>query len=163
MGAKEIVGVCSTRNEKYVSELAPSVKVIKYDDPNFRGTLEKSGEKKYDVIYDTVTSFEDTNYEPIARPLLKENQIYLAINGLISDWIRAILSFVLNMNLQRPYHDIVMVEPNSEDLSQLGEWAEKGFLSFPQEIFPFTEEGIQNGFALLKSRRTVGKITYRIR
>jgi len=137
------------------------VEVIEYDRPAFLEDLASSARGGYDVIYDTVTSMEDTNYEPIARPLLKHGRTYTAINGLLFDWVRTIVTS-LGINVQREGFDLVMITPNTQNLDQLGEWTAQNIITLTQRVLPFTEDGLLNGFSLLKSSRTTGKITFKI-
>ena len=69
------------------------------------------GGRYYDVVYDTVSSFEDAmNWVPIATPLVKEGGLYVAINGQHSEWTWALLDVLarpLGLSAQRAgYHHV---------------------------------------------------------
>ena len=71
MGA-EVTGICSTKNVDFVKKLGAD-HVVDYKDAAQMKKLNESG-KIFDVIYDTVTSFEevDPDYEPIVGHLKKD-------------------------------------------------------------------------------------------
>ena len=53
----------------------------------------------FDVIYDTVTSPDDTDYSSLLAPQLSANGTLVAINGGAGDWARALLGSLLGCAL----------------------------------------------------------------
>uniref|UniRef100_A0A0G4GVU8 Enoyl reductase (ER) domain-containing protein n=1 Tax=Chromera velia CCMP2878 TaxID=1169474 RepID=A0A0G4GVU8_9ALVE len=153
-GAGKISTVCSSRNVQMVKDLGADV-VVTYDtQPEGWALSSFIDPKSQHLVYDTVTSPDDFNYEPLARPVLQDQALYVGINSPNAiDWIRAVT------RMPRTSHRLVMMDANSKDLEQLAKWADEGKLTVPvEETLTFSEDACRSAFEKLKSRRTKGKI-----
>ena len=177
MGAKDIVGVCSGKNDEFVRTLG-ATDVIDYTKQTIKDyCLDSSGAidpaRQFDVIYDTAThSGAGEDYKDISMELLKPAESdkkhgqYVAINGRASMWIRA---FTIGF---KPNQHLMYLNANSKDLQHLATLVDEGWTNSDgtqeylkpvlAEELPFTAEAVQQGFDLLKSRRTKGKIVFNI-
>jgi NADPH:quinone reductase-like Zn-dependent oxidoreductase len=154
----KVYGVCSNRNAKLAKEQGRDV-VIDYTKPDYLNDLKDA---KFDLIYDTVTSMEDPNQEPIYKPFLKQDGKYVAINGSFSDFLRGILK-KLKLNLERESYHCHLLDWNTEDLKTLAYIADcdeiKPMISHK---FSLNLQNVQEAFDLLRSRRVIGKIVFEI-
>lgn len=164
-----VTGVCSGKNREFVQSLGAD-SVHCYDGAD--GKLPSS--TQFDCIFDTVTSSDDFNYEPLGRPLLKSqvsggkrSRMYVAINGAVGDWIRLLLGQALWLGdgLQRRGYKLLLTNQNSVDLGALGDICTKHSLPFHLDEFSANERplltsqlNVDTAFTRLKSRRTKGKI-----
>merc|ERR1712079_424174 len=102
---------------------------------------------------------QDHKYEPDARPLLRPGGMYVAINGPLLDFVRAILSNRIGVNLHRRHYKLVDYQQRGEDLALLRDFAEQGNLRpVLAHEFRFTETGVAEAIAALRSRRVQGKV-----
>jgi len=163
MGA-QITAVCSQKNAEFVKALGADW-VHCYDGADGQLPLSRKGE--FDCIFDTVTSPDDFNYEPTARVLLKAKRMYVAINGMVADWIRLLLgqALCLGNGLQRSGYRLFTCQQKSSDLSALADLCTSAKLPLTLDDFSLTEKPlfttqthIDAAFTRLKSRRTKGKI-----
>jgi NADPH:quinone reductase-like Zn-dependent oxidoreductase len=190
MGAGAVYGICSAKNEALVKEYGAD-KVIDYNNKEAMHAMGTTEETKFDIIYDTVTSPEDTNYEALLRAkCLKPAGRYVAINSASGmDWAGSLWKRSTGWDWQRKGYDLVSKVPSGDDLRTLNRWVEEGKLKTliqpPVEApaaagagagssgattastgakgFPFTSEGVQAAYALLHSRRARGKIVIDIK
>ncbi|KAF4653779.1 hypothetical protein FOL47_010291 [Perkinsus chesapeaki] len=158
LGAK-VWGICSGKNSEFVKSLGAD-EVLDYTKPDFAFPNKQCPTDSIDVVFDTVSSPEDMNYEPLVRKSLKKDGVYIATNSPSRlDLARSILSNFLPVNLQRSGYYMVMADCRTHDLETLGGMVTNGELKVPiQEVLPFTEEGCKKAFELVKSRRVKGKI-----
>ncbi|XP_063675065.1 uncharacterized protein LOC134811884 [Bolinopsis microptera] len=177
MGAKDIVGVCSGKNEEFVKSLG-ATDVIDYTKQTIKDyCLNESGainpELQFDVIYDAATnSGGGEDYKNISMELLKpatadkKHGQYVAINGSRDMWIRMYtIGFKANQHM-------MLAKQNPEDLQQLAKLVDDGWTNSEgvqeylkpviAEELPFTAEAVEKGFDLLKSRRAKGKIVFKM-
>ena len=102
------------------------------------------------------------------RPLLLPGGMYVAINGSPSDWIRGMLEKFLfrryNVSIQRKAYDLFLVTPTSADLDRISSLIDSGKIpaTHIDHIYDLKAEDLDAAFARMKSRRTVGKIAFRI-
>ena len=177
MGAKDIVGVCSGKNEEFVKSLG-ATDVIDYTKQTIKDyCLNESGainpELQFDVIYDAATnSGGGEDYKNISMELLKpatadkKHGQYVAINGGVDMWVRK-----FTIGLKANQHTM-LTNQNPEDLQQIAKlvddgWTNsKGVQEFLKPVvgeeLPFTAEAVEKGFDLLKSRRAKGKIVFKM-
>ena len=160
----EVTGVASAANHALVREIGAS-HVVDYKDDKEMAALK--GGRHYDVVYDTVSSFEDAmNWVPIATPLVKEGGLYVAINGQHSEWTWALLDVLarpLGLSAQRAgYHHVGLLVPHRAGMQQLAQWYESGELSggvpIDSTFVLATNASAWSAMARQKSRRAVGKI-----
>eukprot|EP00300_Choanocystis_sp_HF-7_P021781 c20881_g1_i1.p1 GENE.c20881_g1_i1~~c20881_g1_i1.p1 ORF type:complete len:341 (-),score=88.38 c20881_g1_i1:797-1792(-) len=158
LGASHVVGVCSAKNAEFVTSVGADV-VHRYDaDGSLLPAVPEDEADRFDVVYDTVTSPEDHNYEPEAQRLLKRGGQYVAINGGATKWI-GIAFKKIGLNFTGSNYHLFMADTNKADLTQLGEWLGAGKLNIEiAREFPFTEEAVREAFDNLKARRTRGKL-----
>ena len=177
MGAKDIVGVCSGKNEELVKSLG-ATDVIDYTKKTIKDhCLNDSGEVdpalKFDVIYDAATnSGAGEDYEDMSMELLKpatpdkKHGQYVAINGWASMSQR---NSTIGL---KPNQHFMTVKESAEDLQYLAKLMNDGWTNSDgvQEFLkpviademPFTAEAVENGFDLLKSRRAKRKIVFKM-
>ena len=160
----EVTAVASAANHALVREIGAS-HVVDYKDDKEMAALK--GGRHYDVVYDTVSSFEDAmNWVPIATPLVKEGGLYVAINGQHSEWTWALLDVLarpLGLSAQRAgYHHVGLLVPHRAGMQQLAKWYETGELSggvpIDSTFVLATNASAWSAMARQKSRRAVGKI-----
>jgi NADPH:quinone reductase-like Zn-dependent oxidoreductase len=158
LGASHVTGVCSGANAELVRSLGADA-VLDYTKGEKVLAEELAAHAPFDIAYDTVTSPEDTNYEPLARKVLKRGGMHVAINGGGADWTRALLSAATGMNLQRRDYALVLKHPDAAQMAQVASWVTEGKLKpLVDTRFPFTEEAVHAAFDKLKGRRTKGKL-----
>merc|ERR1719225_1730598 len=95
------------------------------------------------------------DYRGRALKLLRPAGQYVAINGSPGMWLRT-----FTIGHSQGQH-LVLMKPNTADLQLLADLLGKGEIKpVLAKTLPFTKEAVQEGFQLLQSRRTVGKITF---
>jgi NADPH:quinone reductase-like Zn-dependent oxidoreductase len=152
-----VYAICSSKNSDMVSKLGAD-KIFNYDDPNY---LDKIQHEDFDLIYDTVTSPEDSNQEIIYRKYLNQNGKYVAINASPADWIKGLLAR-LGLNFQRKDYHLLLLDWNTKDLNEIKKMIEENKLRSNYQSFELNNTNVNSAFDLLKSRRTVGKIVFEI-
>ena len=152
-----VTATCSEKNVKFVQELGAD-KVIDYTKLNF---LDDLNGMEFDLIYDTVTSPEDSNQEIIYQRFLKLDGKFVAINGNAKDWTRAFL-FKAGIKFERKNYHLLLLNWTTEDLELLKKISEKGKLKSKYTTFQLDRLSVNEPFEKLKSRRTVGKIVFEI-
>ncbi|XP_063695458.1 uncharacterized protein LOC134826886 [Bolinopsis microptera] len=177
MGAKDIVGVCSGKNEEFVKSLG-ATDVIDYTKQTIKDyCLNESGainpELQFDVIYDAATNGGGgEDYKNISMELLKpatadkKHGQYVVITGSADMWIR---KFTIGSKANQ---HTMLTKQNPEDQQQLAKLVDDGWTNSEgvQEYLkpviadelPFTAEAVEKGFDLLKSRRAKGKIVFKM-
>ena len=178
MGASDIVAVCSGKNSELVrSHGATEVidyqqhDLLRYFQPGSSDSIDDS--LKFDVIYDAATgSGAGEDYKSKSMKLLRneeedrEGGQYVAINGGPEIWIR---QFIIGHKKQQ---NLVVYKfgNDSRDLEYLSKLAEDGWeeetgnrkhlAPVVGTLLPLTPENVKNGFQILKSRRSIGKIVF---
>jgi NADPH:quinone reductase-like Zn-dependent oxidoreductase len=163
-----ITGICSTRNVALVRELGAD-RVVDYTSADEMAGLANEG-AQFDVIYDTVSSFapEDTNYYTDMRKLLTPGSgRYVAINGDGLQWTLGIWEQLLfkpwfGVSIQPDQYDLFLVMPTTSHLDRLTELLDTGKVppTVTDKVFKLDEASLDQAFARMKSRRTVGKICF---
>ena len=151
-----VYGVCSGRNEEYVSSMCD--KVINYN----KNILTQISEERFDLIFDTVTSKDDVNQREIFQSYLNNNGKYVQINGEVFPFARGIFATYISRscNIEEKDFHLHLLKWNRKDLEELAKMVEEGKLTIRNEIVKFSEDEVIRGFDRLKSRRTVGKIVF---
>lgn len=162
MGVSRIVGICSSKNADMVKQQG-ATEIVDYTDAKALQNFFKDNRGQFDCVYDTATySGGGADYWKDSIPLLKEddqNAIigeYASLNGPASKWVRAMAG------AQTKHETIVMMEPRGPELDVIAQLMEKSKAKPITTIMKFDEEGIRDGFKLLKSRRAKGKIVFDI-
>lgn len=150
--------VCSSKNVEFVKSLGAD-KVLDYKKNNF---LEEIKDEKFDLIYDTVTSPEDPDQEPIYRRFLKQDGRWVAINGSIHKFFLGILRNFLKINLEKEDFHIALLLWNNKDLAELAKMCEEDKLKTHYKTFKLEKKDVDEAFKSLQSRRTVGKLVFEI-
>ena len=123
---------------------------------------------RFDVIYDCATnSGGGENYkEQALRCLKRPGGQYVAINGALGMWLRLFSGWGQKQN-----EHLFLTNVNTADLEHLSSLVDTPGTScdaptavrpYVCRLMPFSDAGVEEGFTLLKSRRTVGKIVFEI-
>lgn len=157
-GAK-VTAVCSGQNADSVRALGADV-VADYTQGDTAMLSVLQTQAPFDCIYDCVTSPEDKDYTPLARQLLKpDGGKLIAINGGGGAWTRTLLGRMMGMNLHPRWYKLILCRSDAGQLQELAQWVASGTVKPQVEtIFPFTQEGVDEAYKCLKSRRTRGKL-----
>lgn len=167
----EVVGVSSARNLEFVRSLGVDA-AAPYDDPD--STLEEHlaewghGHKKFKLILDTVTSNAavDAQYDYCSRlrEIVDDDCRYVKFGGTPTQWAFA---HIRRIGLTVPFSDFHKRAPPfwiyfrglERQLRYLRDMYDAGDLK-PRvgNRFPFTNDGVRDALALLRSRRAVGKV-----
>jgi NADPH:quinone reductase-like Zn-dependent oxidoreductase len=148
LGAK-VTGICGTSSIDFVKSLGAD-EVIDYNDKTALDALKGA---RFDVIYDTVTSPEDTDYS-FLKPALKSDARWVAINGFASDWARKLLPLIG----ERANYNLITTRHDGADLETLARMVEDGKLkAVVAGTYKLEEKDVWEAFEKLKSRRTKGK------
>jgi len=157
LGASEIVGVCSGKNKDMVLEQG-ATKVVDY-------TLDKVEDvfpaEYFDIVYDTATgSGGGEDYFSVSESLLKMDKKAknVILNGGLWTWVSYFCG------LQKANRRLVLTDMNTADLEVLAEMYNSKQISPPVifKTFFLDAQGVKEGFEILKSRRTVGKIVFSV-
>jgi len=160
--AGEIIGVCSGQNKDFVLGLGAD-KVIDYKTQH---VLQVLGKKAVDFLYDCASGSgagEDyfTDGKKVLKPGPEKGQgYYVTLNS--PSPVKSIL--LKGLGLQGSKFDWIFTSHSGKDLEEIlklmkPEGSEA--LSFEPviaSVVPFSEDGINSGYDMLKSRRTVGKV-----
>ena len=157
LGAEEVVGVCSGRNKELVLSQGAS-KVVDYTSENLSEVFPS---EYFDLVYDTATgSGGGEDYFALSESLLKKGKTAknVILNGGAWTW----MSYFLG--LQKSNRRLVLTDMNTKDLDILSELYNSKKIPPPiiSKTFQLSPEGVKEGFELLKSRRTVGKIVFTV-
>lgn len=153
-----VFGVCSSRNVDFVKSLRAD-KVLDYSKNDY---LDEIKNEKFDLIYDTVTSPEDPDQEPIYRRFLKEDGKWVAINGSVPNFAKGIFRNFTNVNLEKKDFHVTLLNWNNEDLTELAKLSEENKLKTHFKTFKLEKKDVDEAFDLLKSRRAAGKLVFEI-
>ncbi|CAK4718303.1 unnamed protein product [Aphanomyces euteiches] len=150
LGASEIVGVCSKKNEDFVKSLGAD-RIIDYQTQS----IVDGHEKYFDFVLDTATSSGGgEDYLDSAKAVLKDPlKNHVLLNGPFS------LLFAKFTGLGRKDVALIICEQKAADLESVVKYLElSNSRPVIDSIFPFTQEGVEEAFAKLHSRRVKGKI-----
>lgn len=165
MKAAAVVAVCSGKNAEYARGHG-ATRVVDYTAerlPDVYPAATTGNEELFDVVYDCATnSGGGEDYHALAQPLLcaaddaagRAHGQYVAINGAAGMWFRHFSGIG-----QKKNQHLFLTDANTADLAHLAGLAEaKTITPVIDTTYPFTAAGVDEAFAKLKSRRTVGKV-----
>ena len=160
LGIGRVVAVCGDKNVDFCKSLGADA-VCSYTAGEAQLVASLREHAPFDGAFDTVTSPDDPPYEHLLRPVLKRGGMLVAINGGMSDFVRAMMSGSC-LNLQRRNFRLVIDTPNAQtapELARIGAWvAEKKVRVTIDSTVPFTAEGIAEGYDKMVGRRVRGKV-----
>lgn len=164
MGVGRIIAICSNKNTGFVKNEG-ATEVVPYDDKEQMLKFFQDNESKIDCVYDAATgSGGGEDYWTMSLPLLKKDPSseecvgeYVALNGPGSKWIRAF------SGTQKANESIMMMNSNTLDLKFITALLDKTGARPVINSIPFSDNGMNSAFKLLKSRRTKGKIVFHFR
>ena len=155
LGAK-VTGVCSSKNSARIKALGAD-EIIEYDVPSDFRKLEG---RKFDMIYDTVTSPDDPDQKVIFKPFLKNGSgHYVSINSRKpSDFVFAWMNRPL-----APGDHLISVYWTNQYLVELSKIItnQQGKSMIDRE-FGLSLKDAEEAFAIQKSRRARGKLVFKI-
>ena len=175
MGVGRIVGICSNDNIDFIKKIGVT-EAVSYSNEEDLKSFWKSNEAKFDCVYDAATnSGGGEDYWTLSQSLLKTNDgngngdgsgnvvdeycvgEYVALNGPVSKWVRVF------SGMQKDHQSIMLMKSNAADLKLITILLDKVGKKPIINAMPFTEDGFEDAFKLLKSRRTKGKIVFDLR
>ena len=170
LNANEIYGVCSSENVDLIKDIHICTDVFPYNAPNFEEILNgalisEDGEKKIDLILDTVSSREDGDKSQFYMKYLKNDGKYVALNSnsiirFITGFIR---SFKPSINLEKNQtHVHFLNRDDNKGLEILSKMISQGRINFFIRKFVFDYNSIEEAIKELKSRRVKGKLVCNI-
>jgi NADPH:quinone reductase-like Zn-dependent oxidoreductase len=164
LGAKRIIGVCSTRNIDFVKSLG-ATEVIDYTKQDFGDALAPNS---IDVVYDCVGGKD--KWISSCKILVK-NGIFATIAldsqhpGILG--LPLMIAGIGKRKLfsyfgQPAYYPILKTLKNADkELSQIADWMQKGIVkSHIEKVYPMSE--YKEMFERIQSQRTVGKLVMSI-
>ena len=164
LGAKEVVGVASAKNREMVRAQGAD----RFIDYQSQSLSEEAAD--YDVVYDTASSsgagedYRSTGLAVLAPPAAGRRPQYVAINGGLSVWLRKFIGW------EERDTQLILTDANTKDLELLARMADGDagteacarIAPVVFKTFPFQPQAVDEGFALLKSRRVVGKLVFEL-
>lgn len=139
--------------------------------------------ESFDLIYDTVSSTDDTNYvlltkhklapkgqvriDTLSRFLMAYSRQYVAINGQLKEWAIAFIRLATGKNFGPANYELIIPDLNKSDrLEAIAELmtrnGEKLNIEEDTVYNELNRETVNAGFERQKSRRAKGKIIYEI-
>jgi NADPH:quinone reductase-like Zn-dependent oxidoreductase len=187
LGARHVTAVCSAKNFDFCEENG-ATDVIDYHEPELMKKLQEASGCPYDFVMDCVTSEVPRDKDKVHYPtllqeqkdsLLSPNYVYRRLGGATSDWIRASLQRVVSGGAGGPKGSFfwwrlgaassneqlfwVRFHQTCHELEQLAQWVKEGKLKpSVQEVYPFSEKGVQSAMDAILSRRVRGKVVVQI-
>jgi len=172
IGITHIIAICSERNHALVQEMGATV-VVDYNNDDAMKAFLKDYEGKVDCVYDAASaSGGGEDYWSLALPLLRKTNsgagdkdgngkskvigTFVAINGPPSKWIRMFVGWEKNRQ------HLMMTKDTTEDLELIVKLLQRTGAKPLTNVMEFNEQGLKDGFDLLKSRRARGKIVFNI-
>ncbi|KAG9399135.1 hypothetical protein AC1031_012097 [Aphanomyces cochlioides] len=149
MGASEVVGVSSKKNEEFVKSLGAD-RIVDYQSQSI-----VDGHARYfDFVYDTTKPTPGgENYLEAAKSVLKDHtKHHVTLNG--TPWMFMSKYLGLSQDVVLVVADIKTAALESV-LTQLGRSNRRPVID---SIFPFSPEGVTDAYTKLESRRARGKI-----
>lgn len=161
LGVGRIIAICSSRNAEYVREYG-ATEVVDYTNEAELDSFFADNKGQIDCVFDAASEGK-VDYRTPSLALLKKNEKdeivgqYTALNGSNEMWTRKMLG------MEKPNHHIIVGNPNREDLEKTVELMNTTGARPPVNEMPFDEEGFEEAFQLLRSKRSKGKIVLGIK
>jgi NADPH:quinone reductase-like Zn-dependent oxidoreductase len=152
LGAGEIVGVCSGRNASFVMKEGATAIV---DYTKGESVLEKFGPQYFDVVYDTATAAGGgEDYLEVDRQARAPDGVAVSLNGGVWMGLKSLAGFKTENDV-----NMIWTKYSREDLATICELQDTtGFIPVVDRVLPFTQDGVDQAFDLVKSRRARGKV-----
>eukprot|EP00957_Ditylum_brightwellii_P055398 4198420-Ditylum_brightwellii.AAC.1 len=156
MGADRIIAICSGKNAQLVTE-AGATEVVYYNRNETLQAFFDENEGKIQCVYDAATgSGRGEEYTETSMSLLiPDSGEYVQLNGPTSVWLKGLM-----LKRLAQHQHLIITDMNTADLEEVLLSLKEINVKPLMNVMPFTEEGIKEGFDLLKSRRTKGKIVF---
>ncbi|GAX11814.1 hypothetical protein FisN_7Lh202 [Fistulifera solaris] len=187
LGARHVTAVCSAKNFDFCKQNG-ATDVVDYHEPGLVEKLREASGCPYDFVMDCVTSEDPRDKDKVHYPtllqeqkdsLLSPNYVYRRLGGATSDWIRASMQRVVSGGAGSPKGSFfwwklgaagsneqlfwVRFHQTCHELEQLAQWVKQGKLKpSVQEVYPFSEKGVQSAMDTILSRRVRGKVVVQI-
>ncbi|KAF4705592.1 hypothetical protein FOZ63_022601, partial [Perkinsus olseni] len=117
----KVYAVCGSSNIDFVKSLGADV-VMDYSKEGFELPNDDCPVGTVDMVFDSVTSAEDPDYEPTARRTLKASGKYICVNSPRNmDWVRYLVSYYTGINVQRKNYSLLWTDTNPKDLDELSQ------------------------------------------
>jgi NADPH:quinone reductase-like Zn-dependent oxidoreductase len=169
LGVSRIVAICSGKNDEFVRQHG-ATEVVDYTNQSELESFFFENSGKFDCVYDVATnSGGGEDYWDKSMDLLRrdEQEIgnhnrnrvigeYTALNGPVKKWLRALAG------REKENESIILMNSNTADLELVVELLDRIGARPLTNIMTFDDEGLQEAFELLKSRRTRGKIVFEV-
>ena len=155
LGASEIVGVCSGKNERAVLD-AGGTSVIDYKKTNISEACEAG---HFDQVYDCATgSGKNENYFDEADALIKKGGLLVTLNGGAGTWLRYFTGWEKNRR------KLILTNMNTSDLNEIASLFASGKVRplIAHNFGELSQASVDDAFERQKSRRTVGKLVFTI-
>ena len=158
----KVAAICGTQNMDFIKSFNVCDIVADYRTPEL--LLGKTSPlhtlNGIDILYDTVSSSnsKDTlngvSYDKALSSFLTTSIRTVAINGSISRWLNALI-----WKRQENNFNLVLCNKNSKQLQEIAEFVDtKKLKTVIDSVFPFSNQGCNQAYEKLISRRAVGKI-----
>jgi NADPH:quinone reductase-like Zn-dependent oxidoreductase len=172
-----VVGICGTRNMKWVKEELGADHVINYEDDQWQESIKQEVDHygPFTCVLDTVFSSQSHDqrmgYETFLRSSSSCNHnkllegMYVRFGGDFTSWFAAGLKRTVGINLFLRNSELFWVRfaQSSSELGSLRKVVdEENVKPYVFQTLPFTEEGVAHAFTALKSRHVRGKIVLSI-
>lgn len=154
LGIQRIVGICSSKNAAMVKEQG-ATEVVAYDDAEAMSYFLEENKQQFNCVYDTSTgSSAGEDYTNRVVPLLDPSKgEYVTLNGGVGHFIGSIA-------FRRNVHRFLATNVTRANLEAVQDLMCSSGIKPLLTAMPFTKEGVEEGFKLLKSRRAKGKIVF---
>lgn len=155
MGAR-VTGLCGPKHVEFVKSLGAD-EVCSYNDSVALHSLcNMEGDAKFDLIFDTVSSINEWDYETKMKGSLKASGVYVALNQLKHGDTRK-----RSVGKQRSQFDLVKVHSSPSDLTQLGLMLVNGQIKDHSTLYYLHEEhDCRDAYDSLIGHHTQGKIVF---
>jgi len=157
MKVDRIIAICSGRNTELVKKNG-ATEVVDYTDSETLTSFWKREAGMINCVYDAVTfSGKGEDYTASSMELLRPGSgQYVTLNGPASLWLRKAIG------MERKNQQLIVTQCSREDLQSIVTLLDSISTRPIITLQSFTEQGVRDGFEMLKSRRTRGKIVFNV-